>query len=877
MKLGASPVGIYSDNGVSLVGLMGPDGTQYPLSNDFNIPLVAGVAGAAANTQALQSACNAGGLIQLLTPGVYYVAGTVYQPSECGVYLGPGVELWKVPGSTASPFFMNKNWKPTLQAVTSVTFAPVGVLSVSQMAIMTIQFTSALPADMQGNTIAPGNYLMLDGDLSFATNGAHKVLSVNPATLQVVTQFGCTALPSGSYSIPTFAINACSFSGATLTVTATTGIINQGQTLTGANVAAGTMVESQTAGITISACSFSGNTLTVTGVSGGALAVGQTLTGSNIASGTTITALGTGTGGTGTYTVSTSGNTGTSATAWGGAGTYMINIAGSTATSCTAMAALITGCLCDHNIGVFGAGRLNGNVEAGGITQNNTYMDHGILFNNVANAYVGGGELGYLTIDDTAQYLVCMQRTQNARAVGIATNYSRKDGVHFFGPQYGRPVIKHIQGDFGDDVAIFDNVSAAVYFPLQIGATYNGNTVYGGDYFEGGLIEDLNVTYAGNNGGAVLYPMLSAGGPYIGTTAFRMHGVFIIRNIGKKYPVANGVSGSAWAIGAGYSVDAGFIDNVIIDDAHGPFYMNNAMAGKTIYIDELVLRGGSTWEQEDWFSNILDYCNINRLALYDFNSYNWAASAAEQILYLNSANVTVNKIEFIGGKVNAGPNDTQLSLVGSPSTGGSYPTVNMITFRGLEMLGASGLLLDGSLFANTPTIDIDDIDYTNCSNYPISYGGSQSFNILARAIKGNGAFFNLYGTGHAGTLFLWLRDLFTNGNAAVFNGGANARIIDAANYNTPNVQAPTTGGTITLTNGWGFQLLVVNPAGTLAALTLALPSTPIDGEILQITFTQAITALTVSGGTLLGMPASVAAGFGSTWKYNATAGKWVQL
>lgn len=60
------------------------------------------------------------------------------------------------------------------------------------------------------------------------------------------------------------------------------------------------------------ACVFSGsmagNTLTVTSVASGALAVGQTVSDASggIPSGTTITALGTGTGGTGTYTISNS-------------------------------------------------------------------------------------------------------------------------------------------------------------------------------------------------------------------------------------------------------------------------------------------------------------------------------------------------------------------------------------------------------------------------------------------------------------------------------------------------------------------------------------------------------------------------------------------
>jgi len=51
---------------------------------------------------------------------------------------------------------------------------------------------------------------------------------------------------------------------------------------------------------------ISGTTLTVSAVSSGTLYVGQTIQGTGVAANTMITALGTGTGGTGTYTVSTS-------------------------------------------------------------------------------------------------------------------------------------------------------------------------------------------------------------------------------------------------------------------------------------------------------------------------------------------------------------------------------------------------------------------------------------------------------------------------------------------------------------------------------------------------------------------------------------------
>lgn len=51
---------------------------------------------------------------------------------------------------------------------------------------------------------------------------------------------------------------------------------------------------------------IAGTTLTVSAVASGALAVGQVISGAGVTAGTKITALGTGTGGTGTYTVDTS-------------------------------------------------------------------------------------------------------------------------------------------------------------------------------------------------------------------------------------------------------------------------------------------------------------------------------------------------------------------------------------------------------------------------------------------------------------------------------------------------------------------------------------------------------------------------------------------
>ena len=92
-----------------------------------------------------------------------------------------------------------------------------------------------------------------------------------------------------------------------------------------------------------------------------------------------------------------------------------------------------------------------------------------------------------------------------------------------------------------------------------------------------------------------------------------------------------------------------------------------------------------------------------------------------------------------------------------------------------------------------------------------------------------------------------------------------------------SVQVPTTGNTITFSSV--TRTLVVKPAGTLAALTINMPASPTDEEIHEVSFTQIITALTVSGNgnTLANAPTSAAAGNCFKWIYDTTTTTWYRL
>ena len=95
--------------------------------------------------------------------------------------------------------------------------------------------------------------------------------------------------------------------------------------------------------------------------------------------------------------------------------------------------------------------------------------------------------------------------------------------------------------------------------------------------------------------------------------------------------------------------------------------------------------------------------------------------------------------------------------------------------------------------------------------------------------------------------------------------------------------APLTGASITLTAG--TSNLVLNPAGTIAALTVVLPaaSTLANNQTLKIGSSQIVTALTLTGGTgttIVGGATTIAAAGGFELIYietNATTGIWYRL
>lgn len=175
------------------------------------------------------------------------------------------------------------------------------------------------------NAITSGSFNLTLAGFTHAITGLNFGASANLAAVAAIIQAAIRAENSpvnftGSIAISYPASFTGVIAGTTLTASSVTGTIAIGQTLHGAGITGGTTITafgtgtggagtytvsaSQTVSSEAMTSGDAFNTLTASAVDG-ILAVGQVVAGAGIPGGTTITALGTGTGGSGTYILST--------------------------------------------------------------------------------------------------------------------------------------------------------------------------------------------------------------------------------------------------------------------------------------------------------------------------------------------------------------------------------------------------------------------------------------------------------------------------------------------------------------------------------------------------------------------------------------------
>lgn len=83
---------------------------------------------------------------------------------------------------------------------------------------------------------------------------------------------------------------------------------------------------------------------------------------------------------------------------------------------------------------------------------------------------------------------------------------------------------------------------------------------------------------------------------------------------------------------------------------------------------------------------------------------------------------------------------------------------------------------------------------------------------------------------------------------------------------------PSTGNTITATTG--YSVLAIHGSGTLAALTVKLPLSPLSGQQFTICTDQTVTTLTISGGTTVQSFTTVTASAPVRLIYDTANTKW---
>lgn len=116
---------------------------------------------------------------------------------------------------------------------------------------------------------------------------------------------------------------------------------------------------------------------------------------------------------------------------------------------------------------------------------------------------------------------------------------------------------------------------------------------------------------------------------------------------------------------------------------------------------------------------------------------------------------------------------------------------------------------------------------------------------------------------------------FNNGVTYVFesHGGGNWWLVSpitSLKYQH-TIFTPTTGGTVALVNN---QYNIINPSGSLATLTVNLPSSPANNDVVYIKYTQSVTTVTYGNGTVVDGITTPSVGGLVVLTYDASTTSW---
>jgi hypothetical protein len=251
--------------------------------------------------------------------GPSYEAPSIYQDAQECINFRPEIDplkqqgsrgvvaLYPTPGLTSKIVFQNKEEVRGMRTVSGGQYM-VAVVG-SYVYVLTSSFVPTLVGKLNSNT---GRVSITDNGLNvYIVDGSNRYTwrISNPASAVFIgsisgTTLTVTLLKSGALGVgqSLFGIGLSAETVITALGTGTGGLgtytINNSQTISSETMNTAAVAATMTA-------SISGTTLTVTAITG-TLYPGQTIQGVGITANTIITALGTGTGGTGTYTINNS-------------------------------------------------------------------------------------------------------------------------------------------------------------------------------------------------------------------------------------------------------------------------------------------------------------------------------------------------------------------------------------------------------------------------------------------------------------------------------------------------------------------------------------------------------------------------------------------
>ena len=246
--------------------------------------------------------------------GPSYEAPSIYQDAQECINFFPEIDPLKQPGERGVVALYPT---PGLTAKAVLNYGEVrGLRTVSggqQMVAVCGPYVYVLTADLTPYIVgflntSTGHVGITDNGINvYIVDGAYRYTwrISTPATAVFRGSISSTTLTVSSISSGTIAIGQQVLGVGVANETVITAGSGTSWTVNISQTVASEAMTSAAAGAVITG-SITGTALTVTAVTSGTLYLGQTIQGAGVAANTMITALGTGTGGTGTYTVSTS-------------------------------------------------------------------------------------------------------------------------------------------------------------------------------------------------------------------------------------------------------------------------------------------------------------------------------------------------------------------------------------------------------------------------------------------------------------------------------------------------------------------------------------------------------------------------------------------